>query len=85
MSEGRLRPETVAVTLIQHARDTEPEPQTYLARMVAELFSAEPLVRTHISDLFFADLSDELSRRGEESAMRAVLEVQTHWDKEANR
>lgn len=79
----RLRPETVAVTLVQHARDTEPEPQTYLARVVAELFSAEPRVRTHISDLFFADLTDELSKRGEAEAVRAVLEVQNDWDQES--
>ena len=79
----RLRPETVAVTRAQHAHDTEPEPQTYLARVVAELFEAEPGVLEHVSDLFFADLSDELSIRGERDAVRAVLEVQTYWDQEA--
>jgi hypothetical protein len=77
----RLRPETVAVTLAQHAHDTEPEPQTYLARVVAELFEAEPGVLEHVSDLFFADLSDELSRRGKAEAVRAVLEIQNHWAK----
>jgi hypothetical protein len=79
----RLRPETVAVTLAQHAHDTEPEPQTYLARVVAELFEAEPGVREHISDFFFVELTEELGRRGQQDAVRTVLEVQTFWDKEA--
>jgi hypothetical protein len=68
MSE-RLRPETVAVTLAQHAHDTEPEPQTYLARVVG--------------DLFFADLTEDLYRRGQRDAAKAVLEVQTDWNREA--
>jgi hypothetical protein len=78
----RLRPETVAVTLAEHAHDTEPEPQTFLARVVAELFEAEPGVREHISDLFFVELTEELHRRGEGDAVRAVLEVQNHWVRE---
>lgn len=78
----RLRPETVAVTLAEHAHDTEPEPQTYLARVVAELLEAEPGVGEHISDFFFAELTEELSRRGAGDAMKAVLEVQKHWAKE---
>jgi hypothetical protein len=82
MSE-RLSPETVAVTLVQHALASEPEPRTYLARVVDELFSAEPDVREHISDLFFVELTEDLSGRGEEDAVRAVLEVQTFWDQEA--
>ena len=83
MSEERLRPETVAVTLAQHAHDTEPEPQTYLARVVGELMEAEPGVREHVSDLFFVELAEELSRRGEADAVRVVLEVQKSWDQEA--
>ncbi len=78
----RLRPETVAVTLAQHAHDTEPEPQTYLARVVAELFGAEPGVREHISDWFFADLLEELGRRDQQVAMKAVIEVQNRWERE---
>ena len=72
MSE-RLSPETVAVTLAQHAHDTEPEPQTNLARVVAELFEAEPSVREHISDFFFVELAEELHRRGQQHAAKAVL------------
>ena len=82
MSE-RLSPETVAVTLLQHAHDTEPEPQTYLARVVAELLEAESGVRQHISDLWFVELVEALARRGEESAVRVVLDVQAAWDQEA--
>ncbi len=78
----RLRPETVALTLAQHAHDTEPEPETYLARVVAELFSADPGVREHISDLFFADLLEELGRQDQKVAMNAVIEVQNHWNQE---
>jgi hypothetical protein len=79
----RIRPETIALTLIQHARDAEPEPQSYLARVVGELLEAESAVRTHVTDLFFVELAEELSRRGEADAVRAVLEVQSHWDQEA--
>jgi len=79
----RLRPETVAVTLAQHARDTEPEPQTYLARVVAELFEAEPGVLEYVSDLFFVELTEALSGRGEAEAVQAVLEAQARWDQEA--
>jgi len=78
----RLRPETVAVTLAQHAQATEPEPQTYLARVVAELFEAEPGVLEHVWDLFFADLLEELGRRGQQVAMKAVIEVQNDWNRE---
>ena len=81
----RLRPETVAVTLVQHAHDFELEPQAYLARVLGELLEAEPGVREHVSDLFFVELTEELSRRGEGDAVRAVLEVQSHWDQESNR
>jgi len=79
----RIRPESVAATLIEHARDTEPEPETYLARVVAELLEAESTVREHISDFYFVELTEELSRRGEEGAMQAVLDVQAAWDQEA--
>jgi len=79
----RIRPETVALTLIQHARDSEPEPETYLARVVAELLEAESAVCQHVADLFFVELTEQLSGQGEEDAVRAVLEVQSHWDQEA--
>jgi len=79
----RIRPETVALTLIQHARDSEPEPETYLARVVAELLETESAVCQHVADLFFVELTEQLSGQGEEDAVRAVLEVQSHWDQEA--
>jgi hypothetical protein len=78
----RIRPETVAITLIQHASDTEPEPETYLARVVAELLEAEPGVSGHLWDAYFVELTEALSGRGEEAAMRAVLDVQAVWDQE---
>jgi hypothetical protein len=81
MSE-RLRPETVAVTLAQHAHDTEPEPQAYLARVVDELFSAEPGVLDHIVDKWFSDLLEELGRRGQQGAVEAAIEVWNHWNQE---
>jgi hypothetical protein len=81
----RIRPETIALTLIQHARDSEREPETYLARVVAELLEAEPVVRQPVSDYFFVELVEALGGRGEAEAVRAVLEVQIHWDKEASR
>jgi hypothetical protein len=51
----------------------------YLARVVAELFEMSPGAREHISDLVIAEHVEELSRRGEEEAMRAVLRVQRDW------
>ena len=83
MSTERIRPETIALTLAQHASNTENEPETYLARVVHEILEAEPGVLAHLSDWFFVELIEALSERGEAEAVRAVLEVQKHWDQEA--
>jgi hypothetical protein len=79
----RIRPETVALTLVQHALATEPEPGTYLARVVSEILEAESGVRLHVTDLFFVELTEQLARLGKAEAVRAVLEVQSRWDQEA--
>jgi hypothetical protein len=55
----------------------------YISKVVAELFELSPIVREHISDLILVELTEELSRRGQGDAVRAVLEVQTHWQQEA--
>jgi hypothetical protein len=78
----RIDAETVAITLIQHAHDTEPEPQEYLTHVVANLFGMEPDVLNHIVNKWFVDLADELGRRGQEEALRAVLAIQDHWRQE---
>jgi hypothetical protein len=75
-------PETLAITLIEHAYDTQPKPQEYLIRVVAELFAAEPGVLAHISGKWFTDLAEELGRCGQEDAMRAVLQVENQWRNE---
>jgi len=81
--EERVDPETLALQLVEHAADQQADTDidVYLARVVAELLSAEPGVREHVSDLFFVELTEELSRSGEEGAVRAVLKIQTDWDK----
>ena len=79
---GRIEPETLAYTLADHAYAADQEPQEYLTRVVAELFGLEPGVLNHVLDKWFTDLVEELSRRGKDDAVRAVLEVQTHWEQE---
>ena len=54
----------------------------YLAKVIAELFELSTGAREHISDFLIADLCLELSRRGEEEAMHAVLKVQRDWANE---
>jgi hypothetical protein len=62
----------------EHADTTD----LYLAKLIAELFEMSPGAREHISDFLVADLCEELARRGEEEAMRAVLVVQRDWSQE---
>ena len=79
-------PATFAYQLLEHLADVHGDAAAdlYLARVVAELFELSPITREHvISDLFFVELAEELGRRGEEDAVRAMLEVQTYWEQEA--
>lgn len=78
----RIDPETAASALIAHAHDSEPEPEAYLVRAIAEVFAREPGVLGHIVDKWFTDLTEELGRRGQEDARRAVLEVEERWRQE---
>ena len=77
-------PETLAATLVEHVEQAvgEEEVDTRITRVVAELLGIRPAVLDHIVDKWFTDLTEQLSRRGEEDAVRAVLEVQNHWSQE---
>ena len=83
--EGRPDPATFARQLFEHLAEVHGDANAdlYLAKVIAELFELSPIALEHFSDLFFVELTEELSRCGEEGAMRAVLEVQTLWDQEA--
>ncbi len=79
-------PETLAITLIEHAYDTQPKPQEYLIRVVAELFAAEPVVLAHISRKLITDLAEEVAQIAPDRAddVIALMEqVQRHWEQEA--
>jgi hypothetical protein len=80
----RIDPETLAYTLVEHAADVcgEDAADAYLVRIVAEVLAIAPGVLGHVVDKWFTDLAEELGRRGEQDAVRAVTEVQTHWEQE---
>jgi hypothetical protein len=64
---------------VSHEHTDTTDVGLYLARVVAELFEISPGAREHISDFLIADLCEELGKRGEVEAMRAVLAVQRDW------
>lgn len=80
----RMDPEVLAYTLAEHAADLSGEDaaDAYLIRVVAEVFGIAPGVLGHVADKWFTDLTEELSRRDEGDAVRAVMEVQDHWNQE---
>ncbi len=82
VDEPNPTPESLAYTLVEHASEVSDEPQKYLTRVVAELFGIQPGVLGHVVDKWFVDLTEELTRRGQEDAVRAVLEVQARWEQE---
>ena len=84
---SRVDPETFGYQLFEHIGDLHGDENAdlYLARVVAELFELSPILREHVSDLIIADLTEELHRRGQPDAAKAVLEVQTRWGQEAQR
>jgi hypothetical protein len=71
----KLGPETLAYTLVEHAHATDPEPQEYLTRVVAELFGIEPAVRQRFMDLLVTDLKEEIVRREDPKYARATVEL----------
>jgi hypothetical protein len=83
-SEEHPDPATFAQRLFGHLAEVHgTDADLYLAKAIAELFDLSPIARDHVSDLFFVELTEELSGRGKKDAVRAVLKVQTFWDQEA--
>jgi len=84
-ADERVDPGTFAYQLFEHLADVhgDADADLYASRVVAELFELSPIARQHISDLFFVELTEELHRRGQRDAAKAVLEVQTLWEQEA--
>jgi hypothetical protein len=79
-------PETLAITLIEHAYHTQPKPEEYLIRVVAELFAAEPGVLTHISRKLVTDLAEEAARIAPDRAddvIALIDQVQQMWEQQA--
>lgn len=77
-------PELFAYQLFAHTSYVhgDADADLYLARVVSELFELSPILLEHVSDLFFADLTEELGRRGQQDAVWAVLKVQRDWSQE---
>jgi hypothetical protein len=77
-------PEPLAYGLLAHAEDIvgEDSAERYLIAVVREIFVIDPGVLEHFVEKWFTDLTEELGRRGEEAAMRAVLEVKQRWRQE---
>lgn len=83
MTEPNPTPESLAYGLFAHADEVANEDaQAFLIAVVREIFVVNPGVLEHIMDKWFVDLTEELSRRDQEVAMRAVLAVQDHWNQE---
>ncbi len=84
MTEQNPTPESLAYGLIVHAEDAvgRDDAQCYLIAVVREIFVVNPGTLEHFVDKWFTDLAEELSRRGQEDAMRAVLEVEQRWRQE---
>jgi hypothetical protein len=68
-----LDPETLAYTLVEHAQDTDPEPEAFLIRVVAELLGIEPGVRTRFVELLMTDLKEEIARREDARYAHATI------------
>jgi hypothetical protein len=73
--------EMFAYQVFEHVANVhgDAEADLYLARVIAELFELSPIVREHISDLFFADLTEELHRHSQRDAAQMVSVVQRDW------
>ena len=79
----RQPPNALARQLFEHLAEVhgDADADLYASRVVAELFDLSPIVREHISDLLFVELTEELHRRGNpgRDAARLVAEVQRDW------
>lgn len=73
-----MDPESFAYALAEHIADEQaPEdPDSYLVRVVWEVFELHPAVRERVLGDAIADLVEELHRQGDKDAARAVGEAE---------